>query len=116
MPDPALVAEFDRTLAEYHDTAAALTRLVTEMAMASVADVLPGTARLEVYGETNEDGAPVLRIQRVLDVDGAVLFDVVSGHEDAAVESAIDTVNVEYLDRLVDLTGDDHLGPGVIDG
>jgi hypothetical protein len=29
---------------------------------------------------------------------------------DRAVEDALDTVNVEYLDVLIDITGDDYMG------
>jgi hypothetical protein len=32
------------------------------------------------------------------------------GVTDRAVEDAIDSVNIEYLDVLVDLTGDDYMG------
>ena len=32
------------------------------------------------------------------------------GHLDRAVEDALDTVNVEYLDVLMDITGDDYMG------
>jgi hypothetical protein len=41
---------------------------------------------------------------------GEVLFDASQGHLDRAVEDAVDMVNVEYLDVLIDLTGDDHMG------
>lgn len=51
----------------------------------------------------------------MLGVDSAALFDVQAGHPDRAVEDAVDTVNVEYLDVLIDLTGDDHTGRVTID-
>lgn len=65
---------------------------------------------------SNEDWIPVLRIQRVLDDDGRVLFDVGFGHDDRAVEDMIDEVGSEYLDLLLDLTGDDYMGAKSIDG
>jgi hypothetical protein len=40
-----------------------------------------------------------------------VRFDASQGHLDRAVEDAIDTVNVGYLDDvLMRITGDDHMG------
>lgn len=51
----------------------------------------------------------------MLFADGTVLFDVEVGHEDARVEQAIDTVNSEYLDLLLDLTGDSYMGPSVVE-
>lgn len=80
------------------------------IAVDTIADVLPGAGELEVLGEVNEDGLPILRIQRVVRMDGSVLFDIETGHEDRAVEDTIDQVNSEYLDLLLDLTGDDYMG------
>lgn len=57
----------------------------------------------------NEDLAWTLRVQRVLDPAGAVLFDVAL---DADVDTLdlMDDVGVEYLDVLLDLTGHAVLG------
>ncbi len=73
---------------------------------------LPPTfaSELEVLGDFNEDWLPILRIQRVLDADGIVLFDIETGADDQTVEAMIDEVNIEYLDLLLDLTGDDFMG------
>jgi len=73
-----------------------------------------GATSIEAVGEYNEDWIPTLRIQRVLGRDGAVLFDVEVGHVDRGVEDAVDRVNIEYLDILIDLTGDEHMGPVTI--
>lgn len=51
----------------------------------------------------------------MLSADSAVLFDVETGHPDRAVEDAVDTVNIEYLDVLIDLTGDEYIGRVTID-
>lgn len=56
----------------------------------------------------------MLRASRVLDPAGAVLFDAAEGHDDPQVEEAIDLANIEYLDLLVDLTGDTYLGSHTI--
>jgi hypothetical protein len=77
--------------------------------------VLPGASTIDALGELNEDWIPTLRIRRVLDADGRVLFDVDTGHPDRAVEDAVDLVDVEYLDVLIDLTGDECMGHVVID-
>ena len=63
----------------------------------------------------NEDWVPTLRVQRVLDARGSVLFDTREGHDDSAVEDAIDEVDIEYLDVLIELTGDDYMGRHTID-
>lgn len=39
-----------------------------------------------------------------------MLFDVGVGHTDRGVEDAVDWVDAEYLDTLIDLTGDDYMG------
>jgi hypothetical protein len=59
---------------------------------------------------------PTLRIQRVLDGNGSVPFDIESGHPESAVEEAVDETGVEYLDLLLDLTGEDYLGVREIEG
>lgn len=43
--------------------------LLTEVALATVAEVLPGAQVLETEGEMNEDSLFTLRIRRVLDAD-----------------------------------------------
>ena len=54
------------------------------------------------------------RRQRVISLDGRVLYDIgfAAGDE---VEEMIDAVGIEYLDLLLDLTGDDYLGAKSID-
>jgi hypothetical protein len=48
-------------------------------------------------------------VRRVLDGAGAVLFDVARG-ADRVVEEAVDEIGTEYLDLLLDLTGDTYMG------
>ncbi len=84
--------------------------LLIEMALSTVAEALPGTTVLETEGEMNEDWLFTLRIQRVFDADGGVLYDIGVGHDDPEVETRIDEVGFDYLDLLLDLTGDDYLG------
>lgn len=47
--------------------------------------------------------------------DASVLFDVEKGHDDPRVEQAIDETNTEYLDLLLDLTGDLYMGASAIE-
>jgi hypothetical protein len=54
----------------------------------------------------NEDWIFKLRIQRVLDSHSCVLYDVTIGHEDHQVEDTIDTVGCEYVDLVLDITGE----------
>ena len=89
--------------------------LVRRVALATLADVLPGAATVEARGELNEDWIPTLRVQRVLDAGGRVLFDVETGHPNRAVEDAVDLVDIEYLDVLIVLTSGEYMGHVVID-
>ena len=84
------------------------------MAVETLADVLPGVRSIDAFGELNEDGLPILRIERVNAADGRVLYDVSGDNESRAVEDAVDRVNTEFLDRLIDLTGDEYMGEVVI--
>lgn len=84
-------------------------------ALAEVAEVLPGAASLEVLGETNEDGLDILRIQRVRNAQGDVLYDIETGHPDRAVEDRIDHVGSEYLDQLLDITYGTYFGTNVLE-
>lgn len=84
-------------------------------ALAEVAEVLPGAVSLEVLGETNEDGLDVLRIQRVRNAQGEVLYDIETGQADRAVEDRIDHVGSEYLDQLLDITYGTYFGTSVLE-
>jgi len=77
-------------------------------------DVLRGAAVFELCGEFNEDWLRILRVRRVLTADRTILFDVEEGHDHPRVEAAIDDVNTEYLDLLLDLTGDTYTGTATI--
>ena len=67
-----------------------------------------------MLGETNEDGLDILRIQRVLNAQGDVLYDIERGHPDRAVEDRIDHVGSEYLDQLLDITYGEFFGEHVL--
>jgi hypothetical protein len=99
-----------RARAAYEQSVRELVPLLTLISIEALAEVLPGAHALAVRGEVNEDWLPILRIQRVLDADGAVLFDADVGHDVPSVEELIDEVNVEYLDLLLDVTGDEFMG------
>lgn len=115
MPDAALVAKYRRARDDYSRAGQDLEPLVIRMALDRIAELVAGAHTLEVHGRVNEDWIPVLRIQRVLDEDGVVLFDIEVGHDDPVVEEGIDEVGTEYLDLLLDLTGDDYMGDRTID-
>jgi hypothetical protein len=115
MPAQELVVAYERARGRHATATRELTDLLVRMALATLADALPGATTIEAVGEYNEDWIPMLRIRRVLGRNGAVLFDVEVGHVDRGVEDAVDRVNTEYLDTLVDLTGDEYMGPVTID-
>lgn len=115
MVNPESVAEFSRVLDEWKALGRRLSELAERLAIETLVDVLPGASVVEVYGEFNEDWLRTLRVRRVLSSDGPVLFDVEEGHDDPQVEAAIDEVNSEYLDLLLDLTGDTYMGVSAIE-
>ncbi len=114
MVEPELEAEFNSVLDEWQALGPTLAELTERLAIETLVDVLPGLSVVEVRGEFNEDWLRTLRVRRVLSADGGVLFDVEEGHEDPQVETAIDEVNTEYLDLLLDLTGDTYMGASAI--
>jgi hypothetical protein len=113
--DPELEAEFSRVLDDWQVLGRSLAELAERVAIETLVDVLPGASVVEVHGEFNEDWLRTLRVRRVLAADGSVIFDVGEGHDDPRVEQAIDDVNTEYLDLLLDLTGDAYMGASAID-
>lgn len=110
MPSPSLIEAFGAAQERHTAAVADLLPLLIEMALTTVSEVLPGATVLETEGEMNEDWLFTLRIQRVLDGEDGVLYAIDTGHDDPEVESRIDEVGFEYLDLLLDLTGDDYLG------
>lgn len=110
MPNQDLVAEFRRTRNQWDALGQALAPLAERLAFETVADALSGVQAFKVRGEINEDWLRILRIQRVLSEEGEVVFDAAEGHYDRPVEDAIDEANADYLDALLDLTGDLYMG------
>ena len=90
-----VAARFERSREAHTKAVEALVPELIASAVAEVADVLQGATSLEVLGETNEDGLDILRIQRVRDAAGHMLYDVDAGHTDCAVENRIDHVGSE---------------------
>lgn len=110
MVAPLLQAQFDDARARYDQARVELERVTIRVLLASLADVLPTSASVVAFGEVDEDGIPRLRTQRVLAGDGSVLFDVDAGQADRSVEDAVDNVDVELLDVLIDLRPDAYSG------
>lgn len=114
MPSQKVAVAYQDARLRHEAATRELVSALERMAVETLADVLPRAALIEVVGEFNEDWIPTLRIQRVLDAGGGVLYDVETGHPDRAVEDAVDAVNTEYLDVLIDLTGDEYMGAATI--
>jgi len=114
MPAAELIAAFETARGRLDEAVEALVPLTIELAVAAVAEVLPGADALETEGEMNEDWGFTLRIRRVLDDDGRPLYDVETAHDDPQVEDRLDEVGSEYLGLLLDLTGDEYLGRKVV--
>lgn len=114
MPDADLMAEFRQKHDEWDTLGQTLAAMAERLALETIVDVLPNAASVELFGEFNEDWLRILRIRHVRSSTGDVLFDVAEGHEDPRVEAAVDEANYEYLDLLLDLTGDLHMGRSCI--
>ncbi|MCB0977380.1 MAG: hypothetical protein KDB35_14275 [Acidimicrobiales bacterium] len=110
MPSISLTEAFDAARERHAAAVAELIPLLIDMALTSLAEALPGAEVLETDGEMNEDWHLTLRVQRVLDGNGETLYDDAVGHDDPEVEETIDRVGFEYLDMVLDLTGDEYLG------
>jgi hypothetical protein len=112
-PDPQLLMEFATALAAYQEQGQHLADLTERVAWARLRAVLPTARSAEVEGSISEDWLHVLRVRRIRDADGAVLFDVAQG-ADRAIEETVDEIGTEYLDLLLDLTGDAYMGQRVL--
>lgn len=106
VPSQSLIEAFDTAQQRHTDAVADLVPLLLEMALASVAEALPGATVGETEGVMNEDWLFTLRIQRVLGTSGEVLYDSETGHDDPEVENRIDEVGFECLDLLLAALGD----------
>ena len=109
MPAEDLIHRHRDALADFSAAVDRLIPVLRATALATVRDAFPSAERLEVLGEINEDWAWTLRIQRVLDSGGGALFDVTTG-ADPDVEDLIHEVGIEYLDLLLEITGEDYFG------
>ncbi|MCB1015933.1 MAG: hypothetical protein KDB10_12575 [Acidimicrobiales bacterium] len=105
-----MTATFDAAQQRHTEAVAELAPLLVAMALATIAEELPGADTLETEGVKNEDWNSTLRIQRVLDANAGVLYDVGVGHGDPEVETTIDEVGLDCLDLLLDVTGEEYLG------
>lgn len=114
MPNEQLIASYDRARQEYEQAVSNLEPLLVRMALERVWEALPNAFEFELLGEFNEDWLPTLRIQQIRSSTGDVLFDGTAN--DRAVADAIDDANTEYLDQLLDVTGDTYMGRHVING
>lgn len=110
MPDADLIAEFRKQRDEWDGLGQMLAATAERLAIETIVDALPNAATVELFGEFNEDWLRILRIRQVRSSTAEVLFDVAEGHDDPRVEAAVDEANFEYLDLLLDLTGDLHMG------
>ena len=112
-PRPQLLTEFDEALTAFQRQGQRLADLTERVTWARLRGALPTASVAEVEGSFDEDWLRVLRVRRILDADGAVLFDVAQG-ADRGVEEAVDEIGTEYLDLLLDLTGDAYMGRRVL--
>jgi hypothetical protein len=109
VPSADLIRAYQSAREAHRAAVDALVSLLERIAVETVRDRWPDANELELHGEYNSDWIPTLRIQRVIALDGRVLYDAAVVAEDE-VEDMIGEVGIEYLDLLLDLTGDDYMG------
>lgn len=109
----SLVEDYQVALRAHLRAVDALVPLTIRMAQAAIAALVPGAHHLEVRGELTEDGLPTLHLERVLNKQGDVLLDVALVR-DVATDNAIALAEQHYLDALLDLTGDEYMGPSEV--
>ena len=115
VPDSELEIEYSQAVRVHRAAVGRLVMLLRRMAMETLGDVMPGASTIAAVGEFNGDGIPTLRIQCIIDAQGRVVFDADVGHPDREVEDAVDFVDTEYLDVLIDLAPGDYFGSVAID-
>ena len=96
-------------MARFNDDSQVLASLAERVALNEIRTALPGARVVEVRGWMNEDWIRVLRVRRVRDADGTLLFDAEAGAE-ADLEDTLHEIGTEYLDLLLDLSGDTYMG------
>lgn len=106
-------ARYDAARTAYHAAAHEYEAAIYNHVGTLVRERFPTAAKANVYGTVNEDGTPVLRVVTIVDAEGKVLAAVDEPEE--AWEDFIDELDTEYLDVLIDLTGDDYLGDNEIE-
>lgn len=99
----------------YSEAARRLAEMLEVVALGAVKHLFPAAHMITVKGSHGEEGEPRLRLQVILDADANVLW---SGDNpaDDAVEDAISAIDMEYLDWLIDITGDEWFGQHDLDG
>ncbi|MDZ7680021.1 MAG: hypothetical protein U5K29_15885 [Acidimicrobiales bacterium] len=115
-PDYGLRSRYHTLLDQHSRLGRELAEMLPAVIIDLLREVLPGSSAVEVHGQINEDWLTVLRVERVLDAAGGVLFDVATGHPDRAVEDLIDRLDTEFLDHLVYLAPDAYLGRHTLGG
>lgn len=109
VPDADLIRAYESAREAHRAAVDVLVPLLERMAVETLRERWPEANELQLHGEFNSDWVPTLRIQRVVALDGRVLYDTAAVAEDD-VEDLVDEVGIEYLDLLLDLTGDDFMG------
>jgi hypothetical protein len=107
----ALVAEQPEILADALDAdgEAALVPLLKRMAVATVRGRWPDAKELELHGEYDADWIPDSGFS-ALSPSTVTCCTTERRFADDGVDRMIDEVGREYLDLLLDLTGDDFIG------
>lgn len=88
-----------------------LIRVTEQLAFEKLAAVFPGAHTLKMLGdEEGSEFSPRCRLQKILNRDGRVLFNVEDGAETGAQEETVDEVDTELFDVLIELAFEEYIG------
>lgn len=100
---------YESALRSYRQAQAALEVALMEMASSAIGRAVPAATSVEVQGELNLDGAWTLRISRILGPAGEVLVGPL-GECDASIVEVLEEIETDFLDALMDATGNRLVG------
>jgi hypothetical protein len=110
MPSQELTERYGRALIELEEAVDRLEPLLASMALAEVAEVLPGAHALVTFSERDLDDVLRIRVTSAVDERGVVLFDVEQADSCGAVDAVLMRVATVYLERLAEIVGGELLG------
>lgn len=113
MPTGTTIYAHSQTREAYYRARNEYALTLERMAAEAILELFEKADSVVLQGEDSYDSGPILRIQRILDNAENVLWDVEDPDED--FEDQLSEIEHEFLDALIDITGDDWYGENSLD-